>query len=255
MAERKPLSKKIRFEVFKRDSFTCQYCGRMAPDVILEVDHIIPVAKGGTNKITNLITSCHDCNSGKSDRELSDDSVIKRQQAQMLILAQKKEQLEMMAKWREKLDDLENEQVKLIESYTRKLWGLKNKSLSDRGIKSVKKWLKDYTYLELTNAVSELSNQYDTEEIQNNLDKFFFKIPTVARYKKNPWSEEQKQIFYLRKILINRLSYLNRYEAYGIIENALKVGCTFDEIKTVCCTCRTWTDFKDAMDELMSFEG
>ena len=39
MAERKPLSKKIRFEVFKRDAFTCQYCGQMAPDVLLEVDH------------------------------------------------------------------------------------------------------------------------------------------------------------------------------------------------------------------------
>ena len=48
---RKPLSKKIRFEVFKRDKFTCQYCGRMSPDVILEVDHIEPVAEGGDNEI------------------------------------------------------------------------------------------------------------------------------------------------------------------------------------------------------------
>ena len=59
MAEtkRRKLSKKIRFEVFKRDNFTCQYCGRKAPDVVLEVDHIIPVAKGGKNNIMNLITS------------------------------------------------------------------------------------------------------------------------------------------------------------------------------------------------------
>ena len=41
MGQRKTLSKKIRFEVFKRDKFTCQYCGRMSPDVILEVDHIL----------------------------------------------------------------------------------------------------------------------------------------------------------------------------------------------------------------------
>ena len=46
-AKRKALSQKIRFEVFKRDSFTCQYCGRKAPDVVLQVDHIVPVAKGG----------------------------------------------------------------------------------------------------------------------------------------------------------------------------------------------------------------
>lgn len=49
MSKRKSISKKLRFEVFKRDSFTCQYCGKMAPDVVLEVDHINPVASGGEN--------------------------------------------------------------------------------------------------------------------------------------------------------------------------------------------------------------
>ena len=44
-AVRKAISKKLRFEVFKRDSFTCQYCGKSAPDVILHVDHILPVKK------------------------------------------------------------------------------------------------------------------------------------------------------------------------------------------------------------------
>ena len=48
--KRKSLTKKVRFEVFKRDSFTCQYCGRTAPSVILEVDHIKPVCDGGQNE-------------------------------------------------------------------------------------------------------------------------------------------------------------------------------------------------------------
>ena len=48
---RKSLSNKIRFEVFKRDNFTCQYCGRKAPEIVLNVDHIEPVSKGGTNDI------------------------------------------------------------------------------------------------------------------------------------------------------------------------------------------------------------
>ena len=69
MAKRKKLGKKIRFEVFKRDSFTCQYCGQSAPQVILEVDHIVPVSKGGDDELTNLITSCRDCNRGKSNIE------------------------------------------------------------------------------------------------------------------------------------------------------------------------------------------
>lgn len=66
--KRKAISKKLRFEVFKRDSFTCQYCGRKAPDVVLEVDHIKPVAQGGTNTILNLITSCRECNRGKGKK-------------------------------------------------------------------------------------------------------------------------------------------------------------------------------------------
>ena len=60
-------AKKKRWEVFKRDKFTCQYCGRFAPNVILHVDHIVPKSKGGKNDLNNLIAACEDCNYGKSD--------------------------------------------------------------------------------------------------------------------------------------------------------------------------------------------
>jgi len=71
MAKRISLSKKIRFEVFKRDFFKCQYCGTHPPETVLEVDHIHPHSKGGNDDINNLITSCFNCNRGKSDRELN----------------------------------------------------------------------------------------------------------------------------------------------------------------------------------------
>lgn len=58
---------KIRFTILSRDKFTCQYCGRKAPDVILEIDHIIPVSKGGKNTFANYITACKECNIGKGD--------------------------------------------------------------------------------------------------------------------------------------------------------------------------------------------
>lgn len=64
------LSKQKRFKIFKRDSFTCMYCGQKPPNVTLEVDHIIPVASGGPNTDENLATSCFDCNRGKSDGSL-----------------------------------------------------------------------------------------------------------------------------------------------------------------------------------------
>lgn len=63
---RKSLSKRIRFEVFKRDEFRCQYCGRQPPVVVLQVDHIVPIVEGGGDEKSNLATSCFDCNSGKS---------------------------------------------------------------------------------------------------------------------------------------------------------------------------------------------
>jgi hypothetical protein len=59
-------SKRKRFKILARDNFTCQYCGRSAPDVRLHVDHVIPVCKGGTAEEQNLKTACEDCNMGKS---------------------------------------------------------------------------------------------------------------------------------------------------------------------------------------------
>lgn len=61
-----PISKQVRFEVFKRDEFTCRYCGRSTPDVTLHVDHVVAVANGGTDDMENLVTSCLECNLGKS---------------------------------------------------------------------------------------------------------------------------------------------------------------------------------------------
>lgn len=65
------ISKKIRFEVFKRDGFQCAYCGKTPPQVTLEVDHVDPKSKGGKDDINNLITACFDCNRGKSNIPLT----------------------------------------------------------------------------------------------------------------------------------------------------------------------------------------
>lgn len=68
---RKTIPKRTRFEVFKRDEFACVYCGAHPPNVILHVDHIHPVAEGGTDDIDNLITACAPCNLGKGAELLS----------------------------------------------------------------------------------------------------------------------------------------------------------------------------------------
>jgi hypothetical protein len=57
-----------RFEVLKRDNFTCQYCGRNVREhkVVLVIDHVTPRKRGGSDSMDNLITACVDCNAGKS---------------------------------------------------------------------------------------------------------------------------------------------------------------------------------------------
>ena len=62
------MKKTLRFEIFKRDNFTCVYCGKKPPEVILEVDHIIPRKEGGDDDPSNLATSCFSCNRGKGAR-------------------------------------------------------------------------------------------------------------------------------------------------------------------------------------------
>lgn len=59
------ISKALRFEVLRRDNHACRYCGAAAPDVKLTVDHVVPVALGGTDVPQNLVTACQPCNSGK----------------------------------------------------------------------------------------------------------------------------------------------------------------------------------------------
>jgi hypothetical protein len=70
MSKRKGISKGLRFDIFKRDGFTCQYCGSQPPDVVLQIDHIKPVIKDGTNDEMNLVSSCEDCNLGKGKKLL-----------------------------------------------------------------------------------------------------------------------------------------------------------------------------------------
>lgn len=69
-----PITKRVRFEVLRRDGHTCRYCGRRAPDVELAVDHVVPEALGGGSDPSNLTAACVECNQGKAS--ISPDSPI-----------------------------------------------------------------------------------------------------------------------------------------------------------------------------------
>jgi len=114
MPKRKPTSKKLRFEIFKRDSFTCQYCGKTPPSVVLEVDHVIPVCNGGKTEAINLITACFDCNRGKGGNDLC--HVMPAVNEQLEAAIEQEEQLKAYNRLLKSKRLRENKQIKEIET-------------------------------------------------------------------------------------------------------------------------------------------
>jgi len=66
----RPHVKLTRREIFRRDNYTCQYCGRR--DVTLTVDHVIPRRLGGRLSWTNLVAACPSCNHRKGGRKMEE---------------------------------------------------------------------------------------------------------------------------------------------------------------------------------------
>ncbi|MBD2597208.1 HNH nuclease [Nostoc sp. MBR 210] len=58
----------VRQYVFQRDKYQCQSCGKTDLETNLTIDHIIALARGGQNDISNLHTLCLTCNLKKSDK-------------------------------------------------------------------------------------------------------------------------------------------------------------------------------------------
>jgi len=56
---KKKIGNSLRFKVYERDGYKCQYCGSQSK---LTLDHLIPEAKGGESSEGNLVTACRDCN-------------------------------------------------------------------------------------------------------------------------------------------------------------------------------------------------
>lgn len=190
--KRKALSKAKRFEVFKRDSFTCQYCGRSAPDVILECDHIIPVAEGGTNDILNLITSCKDCNRGKGKRKLTDNQTIEKQKQQLDDLNALREQTEMMIDWKRELMVLADTQIDFVEETIFSLSNTQDsKSLTDHGRRGIRKLIERFGFDEVCTAAN-IAVSYYYDGTDSSLEKAITKIGGICynrKYRNDEYDE------------------------------------------------------------------
>ena len=250
--KRKPLTKKVRFEVFKRDRFTCQYCGRMAPDIILEIDHIIPVAAGGTNDLLNLVTSCKDCNRGKGKRKLSDASSVRMQQAQLKELAKKREQLTMLLQWQKELSKFKNEMVTEIEKLYYQETGAAYK-LTKHSADKVEKWIDKYGFKMVYDSAKIAINR--CLEQGQNIGASVDMIPRICNMKKiDEIDPNAKHVNYLAKILANRFGNNGRlsnwnYRYYrDIIRRVVDKGGDIEKIRGLAASCYSLHDFKCEME-------
>lgn len=248
--KRKALSKKLRFEVFKRDNFTCQYCGSKAPDVVLNVDHINPVASGGGNDILNLVTSCEGCNSGKGARELGDHSVLAQQRKQLEELGERREQLEMMVNWREGLTELSDQEVSAFEQAFRAATG---QSFSDFGRAKAAKTIKKYGLAEVLEALDASVETYldlslDGDDANENVGVVFARIPAIiAAKKRNADKPYMRDLYYARACVRNRV-YCNESWALELLEQAYHAGVHVEDLKDWAKTARSWTAWREQME-------
>ena len=220
--KRKSISKKIRFEVYKRDKFTCQYCGQKAPDVVLEIDHIKPVAKGGDNSLLNLITSCFDCNRGKRDIPLSENSVLEKQRQQMEQLQEKREQMEMLFEWRKSLDNIREESDKFLIEY------IENKIIPYAVTENCKKKLLKIFHKTNINDIflaidkgESVYLKYDSENklLQESANNFLNKLGGIITMNKK--SPIEQKLHYIKGICRNRFYWDDR-EGMAILKEYVK---------------------------------
>lgn len=91
------MNKRLRFEVLRRDGFRCTYCGATPKEKELHVDHLIPVALGGTDAPENLATACADCNQGKASTTLEAETVAELDRARAVESAARASALQRLA--------------------------------------------------------------------------------------------------------------------------------------------------------------
>jgi hypothetical protein len=251
---RQPVKKSIRFEVFKRDSFTCQYCGQKAPDVVLEIDHITPVADGGDNAILNLLTACRACNAGKSDKALSDSAAVQKARAQAEDLEERRQQLEMIANWHLSLVDIESQASAQLE----RLWleavqAETGTYLLEHARDEIRRWSKRYGYERVCQAIVKAANSLlsaGIEQDQEERSAAFWSIPKICGVMRAEDNDPGVgRLFYIRGILRNRCAYLNERACIALLKEARDVGIDPEWMVEFAKHVSSWSAFRDTVNE------
>jgi hypothetical protein len=213
------------------------------------------VAAGGDGDITNLITSCEPCNLGKSDKLLSDTSVLAKSRAQMEELQERREQLEMLMAWRVGLRDLADETLDRVAGYWHELapgW-----IINEQGRINLKKWLRQFSVEEILRAMDTSAEQYlvfDEKAVVTgeSWEQAFAKIPGICRVERAAVSDpDLKELYYIRGILRNRLNYFDAPKAMEWLKSARSWEISLDELREMARRVKNWTQFRSAIAEMI----
>lgn len=260
---RTQIKKSVRFEVFKRDSFTCQYCGHKAPDVVLEVDHITPVAGGGDNDILNLVTSCRSCNSGKSDRMLSDSAAIEKRRSQLEDLEERRKQLEMLHSWHMSLIDLDDQAIDMAQSLWFEAIGDSGCTWTQKARDEARKLIKRNGFETVCTAIREAaecalrSSRVDDDK-DGVMNEWFWKIGSVISYQRlKAQDPDAARLLYIRGIVRNRCSLYSgsEWKALKLLRQAHGLGVPVEWMEATAKAVRNWSEWKFLMEDAIEQYG
>jgi hypothetical protein len=241
---------RMRCEVFKRDKFTCQYCGRKSPDVILHVDHITPVASGGCDDILNLVTSCIDCNLGKSDRPLRDNVDLEVRRRSMEQLEERRQQLAMLRDWHVSLSAIDCQAALMLWDVWTSLTGVSSQP-SDDNTASLIQLLKKYSFEEIAQGMRDACSKHispSSEIVETGLHAAFEAISRqcwIAKTSREDPIGSRKR--YIIGILRNRVCYVNTRSAAALIGDALNCGVDIGYVEDAAKQAKSWSSFRDTI--------
>lgn len=256
--KRKAIPKVVRFEVFKRDKFTCQYCGAKAPDVMLECDHITPHSLTQDNSILNLVTACHACNNGKSDKVLSDDSAIAKQHAQLSQLQERRDQLEMMMQWQRSLVSLDAETTTAIVEFFGEMvpgWNINTPEC----VSIIKKAMKKYSVADVMEIIRDVTSDHvvvegvraTEESAKKATHAFFEELKYRKKRQEDPIGSSLAYIGGIVKARSYSWSVSRRAYCRDRLRGAFDEGVTIAELKRIAIESNSWSDWNDHMDSYL----
>lgn len=241
------VSKEIQYEVFKRDHFTCQDCGKKVPAAVLYVGYDIDPADGGTDDIGNLRTKCYDCSDLKAPE----------------MLAERRHQFEMMMKWKEGWKNFKEDTNALVIEYVNSRIG-PHHSLNRTGEQNVIKALKMNTLDIVLDTIDEV---YDTtarfnEEgdiTRESAEKFITNIGKYLYVKSQPPVE--RQLYLIRGMCRNIYSYWNDKKGMQFLRAYVEALRQWDyseeailkdlkdELTPKLKSCKNWSQFRGLLTD------